>query len=945
MSYEATLEARRKKKKTNVSLNWYRSIWEIRADSWIQLNDDLGRLVQLDPSVAEYRRRHARAGEILNRLKPIESYWAFPGRHLFDHLLALFEANDIPRFHNAVRRINRALAEHTYRHQQIDVTDETEPNWEVKHTVEHLAQIKQPYFEVLIVDEVTQSEEAALRRRICDMRRPDDHFIYDIVVVPSFEDALIGTLFNFNLQACIIRHGFPFKSEYSLDLLRGFLEGIEEEGIEGLLESERGPLLGQKIAELRPELDLYLVTNLSAEEVAAKSGCVFRRLFFREEDDTELYMAVPRGVEERYATPFFTALKAYSKQPTGVFHALPVSRGKSILQSNWIQDMAQFYGLGIFLAETSATSGGLDSLLDPVGPIKLAQEHAARAFGAKRTFFVTNGTSTANKIVVQALIKPEDIVIVDRNCHKSHHYGMVLMGAHVCYLDSYPLSDYSMYGAVPLSTLKSALLDFKKAGKLDRVKMILLTNCTFDGVVYDVERVMEELLAIKTDLIFLWDEAWFAFARFHPTYRRRTAMAAAARLREKFRSAAYRASYAKFAERFTDTDQDDYKKVLSTRLIADPERARVRVYATQSTHKTLTALRQGSMIHIYDQDFKDKAEEAFHEAYMTHTSTSPNYQILASLDVGRRQVELEGYELVQRQIDLAMELRERVKTHPLIQKYFRFLTMNDIIPKEYRPSGVESYYSLDKGWSRMEEAWRTDEFVLDPTRLTLSIGASGIDGDTFKNEYLMDKYGIQINKTSRNTVLFMTNIGTTRSSIAYLIEILVRIAQDIQDHSEDMSPMERRIHEVRVASLTTDLPPLPDFSEFHRAFRHYGAIDTPEGNVRRAFFLAYDEAECEYFTLNQLHARVHSGHEIVSSMFVIPYPPGFPILVPGQVISEEIVKFMQALDVKEIHGYRPELGLRVFTKRALEKMAQRMTAEQQPAVAIAAPMQQTQVAS
>lgn len=940
MSYEATLEAKRKKKKTNVSLNWYRSVWEIRADSWIQLNDDLGRMVQIEAGTSEYKRRHARVSELLDRLEPIESYWAFPGRHLFGHLRTFFEANDITRLHGAARRINRALAEHTYRHQQVDATDEAEPNREVEHTVEHLAQIQRPYFEVLVVDELTQAEETALRRRICEMRRPDDHFVYDVVVVPSFEDALIAALFNFNIQACIIRHGFPFKSEYSLDLLRGFLEGIEEAGIEGLLESERGPLLGQKIAELRPELDLYLVTNLSAEEVAAKSGCVFKRVFFREEDDTELYMAVTRGVEARYATPFFTALKTYSRQPTGVFHALPISRGKSILQSNWIQDMAQFYGLAVFLAETSATSGGLDSLLDPVGPIKLAQEYAARAFGAKRTFFVTNGTSTANKVVVQALIKPEDIVIVDRNCHKSHHYGMVLSGAHVCYLDSYPLNDYSMYGAVPLSKLKSTLLDFRKAGKLDRVKMILLTNCTFDGVVYDVERVMEELLAIKPDLIFLWDEAWWAFARFHPTYRRRTAMHAAAQLREKFRSEAHRVAYARFKNEFADSDWDDEAKVLSTRLSADPEQARVRVYATQSTHKTLTSLRQGSMIHIYDQDFKDKAEEAFHEAYMTHTSTSPNYQILASLDVGRRQVELEGYELVQRQVDLAMELRERVKTHPLIQKYFRFLTMTDMIPNEYRPSGVESYYSLEKGYSRMEEAWRGDEFVLDPTRLTLSIGVSGIDGDTFKNRHLMDKYGIQINKTSRNTVLFMTNIGTTRSSIAYLIEILVKIAQDIEDHSEDMSPMERRIHEVRVASLTTDLPPLPDFSEFHRAFRHHGTVDTPEGNVRRAFFLAYDEAECEYFTLNQLHARVHSGHEIVSSMFVIPYPPGFPILVPGQVISEDIVKFMQALDVKEIHGYRPELGLRVFTPEALEKMAQRMTAEQQPAIEIVVPVRQ-----
>jgi arginine decarboxylase len=941
MSQQVSLEAPHKKKKHNFSLNWYRSVWEIRSDSWIQLNDDVARLAQLDPGRGEYKRRHARVGEILERLEPIENYWAFPGRRLFAHLQFYYDTNLMGQLHTAVRRINRALAEHTYRHKDIDVTEDSEPSLEVEHTAEYLAQIQRPYFEVLIVDELTEADEVALRRRICEIRRPDDQFVYDVVFVPSFEDALIAVLFNFNLQACIIRHGFPFKSRYVLELLRGFLEGIEEEGIEGLLESERGPLLGQKIHELRPELDLYLVTNLSAEEVAAKIGYVFKRVFFREEDDTELYMAVLRGVEERYRTPFFTALKAYSKQPTGVFHALPISRGKSILQSSWIQDMAQFYGLNIFLAETSATSGGLDSLLDPVGPIKLAQEYAARAFGAKRTLFVTNGTSTANKIVVQALIKPEDIVIVDRNCHKSHHYGMVLSGAHVCYLDSYPLNDFSMYGAVPLTALKKTLLDFKRAGKLDRVKMILLTNCTFDGVVYDVGRVMEELTAIKSDLIFLWDEAWFAFARFHPTYRRRTAMRAAAQLREKYRSEAYRQAYAKFAVEFTENDWEDDEKVLSTRLLPDPDKVRVRVYATQSTHKTLTALRQGSMIHIYDQDFKDKGEEAFHEAYMTHTSTSPNYQILASLDVGRRQVELEGYEFVQRQVDLAMELRERVKSHSLIQKYFRFLTMSDLIPKKYRPSGVQEYYNLENGWSRMEEAWRTDEFVLDPTRLTLSIGTSGIDGDTFKNKYLMDKYGIQINKTSRNTVLFMTNIGTTRSSIAYLIEVLVKIAQDLDDHSEDMSPMERRIHEVRVSSLTTDLPPLPDFSEFHRAFRHQGSINTPEGNVRRAFFLAYDEAECEYFTLNQLHARVHSGHEIVSSMFVIPYPPGFPILVPGQVISEDIVRFMEALDVKEIHGYRPELGLRVFTTKALEKMAHRMSATEEPRVEIAVPVVQT----
>src|SRR5207344_3472843 len=184
---------------------------------------------------------------------------------------------------------------------------------------------------------------------------------------------------------------------------------------------------------------------------------------------------------------------------------------------------------------------------------------------------------------------------------------------------------------------------------------------------------------------FLWDEAWFAFARCHPIYRQRTGMAMAAKLADLFADPAYAKRYAEFREGFEDAAFDDDERVLNTRLLPDPAKARVRVYATHSTHKTLTALRQGSMFHVWDQDFKDKAEEAFHEAYMTHTSTSPNYQILASLDVGRRQVELEGYELVQKQVDHAMALRERISTHALLKKYFRFLKTGDLIPKEYRP--------------------------------------------------------------------------------------------------------------------------------------------------------------------------------------------------------------------------------------------------------------------
>ena len=904
------------------SLSDYYSATQLRADRWSSLREITERLLR-DHAAGKPTARHiTMAQDLLNSLAPIEMYWAFPGHAAFEHLQRLLTNQHFDDLSFTTRRIFRALTSGAYRRRTVPLMrDDVEPDEseDENDSVEARA-LHRPYFEVLVVEEVTESQERWQRQNLARMRRLEDAFHYETVFVPSLEDALIAILFNHNIQAVVIRPGLTLKSHNKLSILKRYLKRFaEEEDVDTLQPHEYGPELSRLIGKVRPELDVFLVTDRSVEDIAGKDlgGC--RRVFYNQEDFTELHFNILRGVNSRYKTPFFSALKEYSKQPTGVFHAMPISRGKSISRSHWIQDMGAFYGRNIFLAETSATSGGLDSLLEPHGPIRDAQKLAARAFGSKQTFFATNGTSTCNKIVVQAVVRPGDIVLVDRDCHKSHHYGMVLAGAHVVYLDSYPLNQYSMYGAVPLKEIKHQLLQLKAAGKLNRVRMLLLTNCTFDGVVYNVERVMEECLAIKPDLVFLWDEAWFAFARFGPTYRQRTGMNAANLLREKLRSPEHKAEYEAQQAQLGDADDET---LLNTRLVPPPT-ARVRVYTTQSTHKTLTALRQGSMLHVNDQDFKGEVEQAFHEAYMTHTSTSPNYQIIASLDVGRRQVELEGFEFVQRQVEAAMAMRKAIAEHPLLKKYFKLLTAGDMIPEEYRESGIQSYYQPGQGWNDIWESWASDEFVLDATRVTLAVGGTGYDGDTFKNEILMDKYGIQINKTSRNTVLFMTNIGTTRSSVAYLIEVLVQIAHELDDLLDDASKMERIAFDHRVKSLTEKLPPLPDFSRFHEAFRCRDTSKTPEGDIRAAFFLAYDENKCEYMPLEDgtIDRAIDGGRDVVSSSFIIPYPPGFPILVPGQVISREILAFMRALDVKEIHGYRPELGLRVFTEEALEKLS------------------------
>ena len=895
----------------------YNSLWQLRADSWSGLEEASERLAVAVTQERPTERLVKEVDRLLDVLAPMEVYWAFPGVQTFQHARRLFGAGKYDRLARLIAGINRALITDSYRNGgqwSAEHLDREPLNGADALSLEHNRETR-PYFEVLIVDDMTGAQERALREDLRRLRRRDDAFVYEVVVVPSFEDASMAVLLNFNLQACVIRRRFVHHSRHDLSQLGSFFEERSDHQLIDSPPEERAQMLARRIARLRPELDLYLMTEVSLEETAGRLSHHYRRVFHAREGLLELHLSILKGIEERYDAPFFEALRDYAHRPTGVFHALPISQGKSVVSSHWISDMVDFYGLDIFLAETSATCGGLDSLLEPTGSLRDAQELAAKTFGARKTFFVTNGTSTANKIVAQALLQPGDIVLVDRNCHQSHHYGLMMSGAHVTYLDAYPLNQYSMYGGVPLREIKRVLLQFRAAGKLDRVKMLMLTNSTFDGIVYDVQRVMRECLAIKPDLIFLWDEAWFAFARFHPVYRPRTAMRAARTLIEKLRLPSYREKYARYAEQLAEERPPD-DALLDRELLPDPARARVRVYATQSTHKTLTSLRQGSMIHVYDQDFSQKAEDTFREAYMAHTSTSPNYQILASLDLGRRQGALEGFELVQKQVENAMRLRDAIDYHPLLSKYVRCLITADMIPAEFRPSGVDQ--PLRSGLLTMHQVWKQDEFVLDPCRITLYIGLTGVDGDTFKRDHLMDRYGVQINKTSRNTVLFMTNIGTTRSSVAYLIEVLVTLVRELVDHVTDMSSRQRADHEQKVLSLTNPAAPLPNFSGFHPSFRPGGAVDTPEGDLRRAFYVAYDDALCEYLTPDEVQERLDARTEVVSATFITPYPPGFPVLVPGQLFSQEIMAFMRSLDTKEVHGLRPDLGYRVFLDKAME---------------------------
>jgi arginine decarboxylase len=896
---------------------------EVRSDRWRALLQAARTweksASQLSPNKDENRTALIQS---FAELRQLEDFFAYPGQSLLKSLEERIASNDAVGTARLVQSISTALVTHSYRSSVADWESAEQAPVSLGERVPGIGEepaAHRPYFEVLVVSPARPTAWQELAQDLRRLRRPQDKFVYEPVFVGSFEDAVLATILNGNVEAVIIYEGIPLASSHNSPVLREFLTShLAASGI-GTNQADYSLALAQGLKQLRPELDIYYLSDRQVEKLAGDvtADCI-RRIFYQVEEPLELHLSILDGVADRFDTPYFDNLQKYAQRPIGTFHALPIARGKSIFKSNWISDMGKFYGINLFLAESSATTGGLDSLLEPTGNIKVAQEKAARAFGADHVFFVTNGTSTSNKIVEQALLAPGDIMLVDRNCHKSHHYGAVLSGAYPLYVEAYPLTQYSMYGAVPLRTIKKALLDLKAEGRLDRARLLVLTNCTFDGHIYNAERVMEECLAIKADLIFLWDEAWFGFARWTPFYRRRTAMGAAAILEKKFRDPAYRAAYKEQEKKLGADLKVGEKTLLETRLLPDPEKVRLRVYQTNSTHKSMSCLRQGSMVLVKDQDYHT-VEEQFHEAVFTHASTSPNLQIIATLDVARRQMELEGYELVNRAIQLALDFRREVSSHPLISKYFRVLGADELIPSEFRNSGFVDYLTPGVNWATAVKALRDDEVALDVTRLTLVCGSAGFDGTQFKSLLAAD-FDIQLNKTSRNSVLLQTNINNTRSDIAQLIKVLVQISQGIEKKLGEGGSATKQAFEARVKSLMTDVPDLPNFSCFFEQFREDPSSKTSEGDMRSAFFAAYRQQQCEHIKLSspEIDKRMKSGPELISANFVIPYPPGFPIMVPGQVINAETIEFMRKLDVKEIHGYNASLGLKLLNPASMQ---------------------------
>ena len=487
--------------------------------------------------------------------------------------------------------------------------------------------------------------------------------------------------------------------------------------LDPILNYENGEASGVDLARalkaIRPELDLYLLSDRNVEQVAGdpQADCI-RRIFYRWKSrwkcTSRSSKASPRATTRPSSTTSRSMPTAHRHLPRPADRARQIGVQVRTGSATW----ASSTGSTCSSPRPSATTGGLDSLLEPTGNIKEAQEKAARAFGADHVFFVTNGTSTCNKMVVQALMRPGDIVIIDRNCHKSHHYGMVLAGGQPLYVEAFPLTQYSMYGAVPLRTIKQALLDLKAEGRLDRVRMLDLTNCTFDGHMYNTRRVMEECLAIKPDLIFLWDEAWFGFARFSPFLRRARRWAQPRAIEEWMRSPGRRGLRGA-AEGLGEVPSDEV--LLDTAPGSRPAQGRLRVYQTNSTHKSMSTHPPGLDGARARRRLLACREPVPRSRVHPRFDLAPTSSSSPVLDVARRQMELEGYGLVMNAIQIALTIRAEVNSHPLISKYFSVLGADEMIPAEFRKSGFVDFLTPGTNWGDMSRRCaRTNSTSIPP---------------------------------------------------------------------------------------------------------------------------------------------------------------------------------------------------------------------------------------
>ena len=565
------------------------------------------------------------------------------------------------------------------------------------------------------------------------------------------------------------------------------------------------------------------------------------------------------------APPFFRALLHYAQDGSYSWHCPGHSGGVAFLKSPIGQMFHQFFGENMLRADVCNAVEELGQLLDHTGPVADSERNAARIFNADHCFFVTNGTSTSNKMVWHHTVAPGDVVVVDRNCHKSILHSIIMTGAVPVFLTP-TRNHYGIIGPIPQSEFTREVIEKKIAAnpllagvdpKQVKPRILTLTQSTYDGVLYNTETIKGLLDGYVDTLHF--DEAWLPHAAFHKFYGTYHAMGKG-RTRPK--------------EAMT--------------------------YATQSTHKLLAGISQASQVLVQDSQTRKLDTHLFNEAYLMHTSTSPQYAIIASCDVAAAMMEPPGgTALVEESIKEALDFRRAMRK---VDKEFG----KDWWFKVWGPDKLTDGLGRQEDWVlQANEKWHgfgnlaAGFNMLDPIKSTVITPGLDVTGKFAKSGIpasivtkFLAEHGVVVEKTGLYSFFIMFTIGITKGRWNTLVTAL----QQFKDDYDKNQPMWRILPEFCAAHPRYERMGLRDLCQAIHEMYAKGDIArlTTEmylSNLHPAMkpseaFACIAHRKTERVGIDQLEGRV-------TTSLLTPYPPGIPLLIPGERFNKKIVDYLR----------------------------------------------------
>jgi arginine decarboxylase len=523
----------------------------------------------------------------------------------------------------------------------------------------------------------------------------------------------------------------------------------------------------------------------------------------------------------------------------------------------------QFFGENMLRADVCNSVDELGQLLDHTGPVAASERNAARIFSCDHLFFVTNGTSTSNKIVWHSTVAPDDIVVVDRNCHKSILHSIIMTGAIPVFLMP-TRNHFGIIGPISLDEFKIETIQRKIdanpfiKNKKQKPRILTITQSTYDGVLYNVE-TLKQMLDGQIDTLH-FDEAWLPHAAFH----------------------------------------DFYKDMHAIGQGRKPCKESM-VFSTQSTHKMLAGLSQASQILVQDSEVRKLDRDCFNEAYMMHTSTSPQYAIIASCDVAAAMMEPPGgTALVEESIAEALDFRRamrKVDEEWGADWWFK-VWGPDYLAEEGMASRADWMLGADDRWHGFGNL-APGFNMLDPIKATIITPGLDVGGDfadsgipaAIVTKYLAEN-GVVVEKTGLYSFFIMFTIGITKGRWNTMVTEL----QQFKDDYDKNQPLWRvlpefvakyaRYEKIGLCDLCDHIHGIYKINDVARLTTEMYLSNMEPAMKPSDAFAKMAHGEIDRVSIDELEGRI-------TSVLLTPYPPGIPLLIPGERFNKTIVDYLK----------------------------------------------------